>query len=72
MVDPLYLVPGTYVDTITVTVAGAAGSPARLVDSLTVRGAAAQYVTIDARGSPVSGTGAFVERTTAQGASVLR
>ena len=46
VVDPLYLAPGTYVDTITITATGAAGSPARLVDSLTVRGAAAQYITV--------------------------
>ena len=46
VVNPIYLAPGTYVDTITVTAAGAAGSPARIVDSLTVRGTAAQYVTV--------------------------
>ncbi|HXY20150.1 MAG TPA: hypothetical protein VEH83_09170 [Gemmatimonadales bacterium] len=46
VVDPIYLAPGTYVDTITVSAAGAAGSPARLVDSLTVRGAPAQLIAV--------------------------
>jgi len=46
VVDPIYLSPGTYVDTITITVLNAAGSPARIVDSLTVLGSAAQYVTV--------------------------
>ncbi|HXY20149.1 MAG TPA: hypothetical protein VEH83_09165 [Gemmatimonadales bacterium] len=46
VVDPVALAPGTYVDTITITAAGAAGSPARIVDSLTILGAAAQFVTV--------------------------
>ena len=46
VVDPIYLAPGTYVDTITVVAAGAAGSPARIVDSLTVRGTPAQLITV--------------------------
>ncbi|HTT66660.1 MAG TPA: hypothetical protein VMF70_01400, partial [Gemmatimonadales bacterium] len=46
VVDPVSVSPGTYVDTITVSAPGAAGSPARIVDSLTVVGAAAQYVTV--------------------------
>jgi hypothetical protein len=39
--NPAGLVTGTYVDTITVTVAGATGSPALLVDTLVVKGPAA-------------------------------
>jgi photosystem II stability/assembly factor-like uncharacterized protein len=39
--NPAGLVTGTYVDTITVTVVGATGSPARLVDSLIVKAPAA-------------------------------
>jgi len=64
VVTPIYLVPGTYVDTITVTAPGAAGSPARLVDTLTVRGAAAQYVTVRRAWLPGErdSTIAFVER----------
>jgi len=46
VVDPIDLPPGVYVDTITVTATGAAGSPARIVDSLTVRGEVAQFVTV--------------------------
>ena len=46
VVDPINLAPGTYVDTITVSAAGAVGSPARVVDSLTVLGTAAQYIAV--------------------------
>lgn len=46
VVDPINLAPGTYVDTITISAAGAAGSPARIVDSLTVVGVVAQYITV--------------------------
>jgi len=46
VVDPIYLAPGTYVDTITISADGAIGSPARIVDSLTVSGAAAQFITV--------------------------
>jgi hypothetical protein len=44
VVNAEYLAPGTYVDTIRIAVPGATGSPARIVDSLTVRGAPAQLV----------------------------
>ena len=64
VVDPVSVSPGTYVDTITVSAPGAAGSPARIVDSLTVVGAAAQYVTVRRAWLPGErdSTIAFVER----------
>jgi len=64
VVDPIYLAPGTYVDTITVVAAGAAGSPARIVDTLTVRGAPAQLITVRRAWLPGErdSTIAFVER----------
>jgi hypothetical protein len=46
VVNPIYLPPGDHVDTITVSAAGAAGSPARVLDTLTVRGTAAQFITL--------------------------
>jgi hypothetical protein len=46
VLNPIYLAPGIYVDTITITAAGAAGSPARVIDSLTVRGTPAQLITV--------------------------
>lgn len=45
-VDATGLPPGTYVDTVVITAAGADGSPARVIDSLTVRGTAAQFITM--------------------------
>ncbi len=64
VVEPVFLSPGTYVDTIAITVQGAAGSPARLVDSLTVRGTPAQYITMRRAWLPgeQDSTIAFVER----------
>ncbi|MEQ9400570.1 MAG: hypothetical protein RJQ04_15515 [Longimicrobiales bacterium] len=38
--DPTGLAAGTYMDTITVTAAGATGSPARIVDTFTIQAAA--------------------------------
>lgn len=43
VLNPIYLPPGTYVDTLVITAGGAGGSPARVLDSLTVRATAAQY-----------------------------
>jgi len=64
VVNPIYLSPGTYVDTIAISVQGAVGSPARIVDSLTVLGAVAQYVTVRRAWLPGErdSTIAFVER----------
>jgi hypothetical protein len=46
VVNPIYLAPGTYVDTVVIAAAGADGSPARVIDSLTVRGTTAQLITM--------------------------
>jgi hypothetical protein len=43
---PVNLAPGTYVDTITVVAQGASGSPAVVLDSVTIRGTQAQLVTV--------------------------
>ncbi len=44
--DPTGLATGTYVDTITVSVASAVGSPARIVDSLTIEAAQAAFIAV--------------------------
>jgi len=42
VLNPIYLAPGVYVDTLAITAPGATGSPAVVIDTLTVRPAAAQ------------------------------
>jgi hypothetical protein len=46
VVYPVNLGPGTYVDTVTVVVQGAKGSPAVLLDSVTIRGTQAALITV--------------------------
>ena len=46
VLNPIYLPPATYVDTLVITAGGAAGSPVRVVDSLTVRGTAGLHATV--------------------------
>jgi hypothetical protein len=43
---PVNLAPGVYVDTITVVAQGATGSPAVILDSITIRGALAALITV--------------------------
>jgi len=43
---PINLAPGTYVDTVTVVAQGAKGSPAVILDSVTIRGTPAQLITV--------------------------
>ncbi len=69
-VDPTALWSGTWVDTITVTVTGVAGAVARVVDSVTVRDAPSQYITVQRPWRPGErdSVAAFIVRTGALGA----